>query len=131
MLKIGKIADFQCHHIEHQLGAYTDCNHGRGLAVLHPALYRRIYLSNARRFARFARRVWGITPMATEEETALAGVDALAAFIREIGLPTTLTELGIPEDTDLRTAAESCRISAGCCRQLTHEEIHGILVECR
>ena len=58
-------------------------------------------------------------------------MDAPAAFLREIGLPTTLTELGIPEDTDLRAVAESCRISAGCSRQLTHEEIHGILMECK
>ena len=26
ILKIGKITDFQAHQIEHQLGAYTDCN---------------------------------------------------------------------------------------------------------
>ena len=36
ILKIGKVTDFQCHQMEHQLGAYTDCNHGAGLAVLHP-----------------------------------------------------------------------------------------------
>ena len=40
ILKIGKVTDFQCHMLEHQLGAYTDCNHGQGLAVLHPVLYR-------------------------------------------------------------------------------------------
>jgi alcohol dehydrogenase YqhD (iron-dependent ADH family) len=28
MLKIGKKTDFQAHMLEHQLGAYTDCNHG-------------------------------------------------------------------------------------------------------
>ena len=31
ILKIGKVTDFQAHQIEHQLGAYTDCNHGQGL----------------------------------------------------------------------------------------------------
>ena len=35
ILKIGKVTDFQCHMIEHQLGAYTNCNHGAGLAVIH------------------------------------------------------------------------------------------------
>lgn len=35
ILKIGKVTDFQAHQIEHQLGAYTDCNHGQGLAVIH------------------------------------------------------------------------------------------------
>ena len=42
ILKIGKVTDFQAHQIEHQLGAYTDCNHGQGLAVIHPVLYRHI-----------------------------------------------------------------------------------------
>ncbi|MFR2954718.1 MAG: iron-containing alcohol dehydrogenase, partial [Clostridium sp.] len=36
IIKLGKRCDFQCHQMEHQLGAYTDCNHGEGLAVLHP-----------------------------------------------------------------------------------------------
>lgn len=36
VLKIGKVTDFQAHQIEHQLGAYTNCNHGASLAVIHP-----------------------------------------------------------------------------------------------
>lgn len=130
MLKIGKITDFQCHQMEHQLGAYTDCSHGKGLAVLHPALYRHICPYGESRFARWAQNVWGIAPGASEGETALAGVEALAGFIRRIGLPTTLRELGIPADTDLRAIADSTNISAGCCRQLTHDEIYEIFTEC-
>ena len=130
ILKIGKITDFQCHQIEHQLGAYTDCNHGAGLAVLHPALYRHIYKANPARFARFAQNVWGIAPKGSEEETALAGVNALADFIKEIGLPTSFTELGIPADTDLRAIADTANLTAGCCKKLTHDEIYDILREC-
>lgn len=37
VLKIGKVTDFQAHQIEHLLGAYTNCNHGAGLAVIHPS----------------------------------------------------------------------------------------------
>lgn len=131
VLKIGKITDFQAHQIEHQLGAYTNCNHGAGLAVIHPVLYRHIYRSGAERFARFAQNVWGIAPKNTTEETALAGVEALSSFIKEIGLPTTFAELGIPADTDFRAIAESTNITAGCCKKLTHDEIYDILVECK
>ena len=131
ILKIGKTTDFQCHMIEHQLGAYTDCNHGAGLAVLHPVLYRHIYKEGAARFARFAQNVWGVTANGSEEETALAGINALADFIREIGMPTTFTELGISADTDLRAVADSTVITAGCCKKLTHDEIYEILCECR
>ena len=131
VLKIGKITDFQGHMLEHQLGAYTDCNHGAALAVIHPVLYRHIYSANPARFARWAQNVWGIAPKATEAETALAGVDALADFIREIGLPTSFAELGIPADTDFRAVADSTVLTPGCCKQLTHDELYEILCECR
>ena len=131
VLKIGKVTDFQAHMIEHQLGAYTNCNHGKGLAVIQPVLYRHICKAGAVRFARFAQNVWGITPKETEEATAFAGVEALTAFIKEIGLPTTFAELGIPEDTNLRSVADSTNITPGCCKKLTHDEIYEILLECR
>ena len=130
ILKIGKVTDFQCHMIEHQLGAYTNCNHGAGLAVIHPPLYRHICKDGAARFARWAQNVWGIAPKGSDEETALAGVEALADFIREIGLPTTFAELGIPASTDLRAVADSTVLTPGCCKKLTHEEIYEILKEC-
>lgn len=131
ILKIGKVTDFQCHMIEHQLGAYTNCNHGAGLAVIHPVLYRHICKDGAARFARFARNVWGIAPLSNDEATALAGVEALAAFIKEIGLPTTFAELGIPADSDLRAVADSTVLTAGCCKKLTHDEVYEILQECK
>lgn len=133
ILKIGKATDFQAHMIEHQLGAYTDCNHGCGLAVIHPALYRHIYTGAVERFAHFAVTVWGVSAEGkTREETALAGIQALADFIKEIGLPTNFAELGIEADEAmLRAVAETSNIQAGCCRKLTTEEIFEILMECR
>ena len=132
VLKIGKVTGFQAHQIEHQLSAYTNCNHGAGLAVIHPVLYRHIYKSGAARFARFARfaqNVWGIAPKGSDGETA-AGIDALAAFIKEIGLPTSFAELGIPADTDFRAITDSTNVTAGCCKKLTRDEICEILQEC-
>ncbi len=131
ILKIGKVTDFQGHQIEHQLGAYTDCNHGCGLAVIHPALYRHMYKEAPARFARFAQVVWGVDPTGrTEKETALAGIDALAAFIKEIGLPTTFTEMGITDESVLRATADTCNLTAGCCKKFDREEIFQLLKEC-
>ena len=98
-------------------------------------LYRHICTANLAHFARFAENVWGIRDNGADalRTTRLvkAGIDALAAFIREIGLPTTFAELGIPEDTDLRAVADSTNVSAGCCKKLTHDEIYQILLECK
>ena len=125
ILKLGKMTDFQCHMIEHQIGAYTDCNHGQGLAVLHPILYRHIYKSAEEKFRRWAQEVWLV-------QDADEGIDFLADFIREIGLPATFTEMGIIlNDATIRAIADSTIITPGCCKQLTPDEIVEILNECK
>ena len=124
ILKLGKQTDFQCHMLEHQLGAYTDCNHGQGLAVLHPVLYRHIYKSAEDKFNRWAQEVWLV-------QNAEDGIDALEDLIREVGLPTTLTEMGITLDDETRRAiVDSTIITPGCCKQLTADELYEILKEC-
>lgn len=132
ILKIGKATDFQCHMLEHQLGAYTDCNHGQGLAVLHPVLYRHMMPEANYQFARLAVEVWGIEPAGkTEAELATDFVDALANFIREIGLPTTFAEMNIPADTDFKAIADSTVLTGGCVKKFTREELLEVLLECR
>lgn len=131
MLKIGKTTDFQCHMLEHQLGAYTDCNHGQGLAVLHPVLYRHMLPEAAPQFARMATEVWGITAEGkTEMELAEAFIRALADFIKEIGLPSTLQEMGIGEDTDFKAIADTTMLMGGCVKKFTPDELLAVLKEC-
>lgn len=131
MLKIGKTTDFQCHMLEHQLGAYTNCNHGEGLAVLHPVLYRHMMPEANMQFARLAVEVWDVDPAGkTETELAEAFVEALAEFIKEIGLPTRLKEMSIPEDTDFKVIADSTILTGGCAKRFTADELYEILREC-
>lgn len=131
IIKLGKRMDFECHQMEHQLGAYTNCNHGAGLAVLHPVYYRHIYKDGLSKFQKFAVNVWGVSPDGkTDEELARAGVEALADFIKEIGLPTTLRELGVNETIDLEAIANSCNLAPGSFKKMTHEEILEIFREC-
>lgn len=130
VIKMGKRCDFECHNMEHQLGAYTNCSHGCGLAVLHPVYYRHIYKDGLSKFVRFAENVWGIARSGkTDEELAMAGIDALAEFIKEVGLPTTLKELGA-DKLQLKEIADSCGISQGSYKIMTHQEILAIFQEC-
>ena len=130
-LKLGKVTDFQCHQIEHQLGAYTNCNHGQGLAIIHPIVYKHIYKDGLEKFVRFAKEIWNVDAKnKTDDEVALLGIEALSDFIKEIGLPTSLKELNITDIQILKSVADSSNISVGCCKQLTHEEIFEILKEC-
>lgn len=131
IIKLGKRCDFECHQMEHQLGAYTNCNHGAGLAVLHPVYYRHIYKEGLAKFKQFAVNVWDVsTDGRTDEEIALAGIDALEDFIVEIGLPVTLQDLGANESTDLKAIADSCNLAPGSYKKMTHEEIFEIFKEC-
>lgn len=126
ILKVGRVTDFQCHQMEHQLGAYTDCNHGQGLAVIHPAYYRHIVKDAEEKFAKFGREVFGV-------DTAEKAVEALADFIRECGLPTKMSELRSKAEITpelLRNVADTCNIIKTDPRELTHDEIYDILMEC-
>lgn len=128
MLKLGKVTDFQCHMIEHAVGAYTDCNHGQGLAVIHPVFYRHLLDAGKEKLARMAENVWKVKGITTEE-TAMRGIEALEAFIREIGLPTHWSEMDITDESLLRAAADTCIILPGCCRKFSGNEIFEILKE--
>ncbi len=99
MLGVSKAQDWTVHQIEHQVGAFTDCAHGIGLAVITPAYLTYIYKHGLKKFVRYAVNVWNINPTDKSDEiTALEGIAALASFIEELGIPTTLRELGVTED---------------------------------
>ena len=126
ILKVGRLTDFQAHQMEHQLGAYTDCNHGQGLAVIHPAYYRHILKDAPEKFQRFGKEVFGV-------ETAEQSVDALADFIRECGLPTKMGELRSKTPITpelLRNVADTCNVIRCNPRELSRDEIYDILMEC-
>lgn len=126
ILKVGRLTDFQAHQMEHQLGAYTDCNHGQGLAVIHPAYYRAILQDAREKFTRFAQVVFG-------KENAEEGIDALSAFIAECGLPTKMGQLQSKVEITpdlLRQVADSCNLIKTGPRQLTRDEVYTILCQC-
>lgn len=126
---VSKTQDWEVHMIEHQIGAYTDCPHGLGLAVVSTAYYKYIYQEGLDKFVRFATQVWGIDPLGkTQEEVAMAGIDALIAFIKELGLPTTLRELGVtPEMLPLIAAST---YPGGGYKKLDQEDILSVLKAC-
>lgn len=126
ILKCGRLTDFQAHQIEHQLGAYTDCNHGQGLAVIQPVYYRHILKDAEGKFIRFAKEVFG-------KDTAEAGLDALDTLIRECGLPTKLCQLKSTVEITpeiLRKVADTSNIIKSNPRELSRDEIFDILMEC-
>ena len=126
---VSKSQDWMPHHIEHQLGAYTDCPHGLGLSVVSMPYYRYIYKYGLDKFVRFAMNVWGVNPESkTPDEIALEGINCLEAFSMELGIPKTLRELGCTEDM-LRKIADTTSV-CGSYKILTPDEIYLILKQC-
>ena len=92
---VGRVSDFGSHQIEHELSALYDVAHGAGLAVVFPAWMRYQMHKDVMRFAQFAVRVYRCDmDFEHPERTALAGIEAHEAFLKDIGMPITLKELG-------------------------------------
>ena len=88
-------------------------------------------------YACLATRVPAGEPITAEKlrrvEGAEAAVDALADFIQECGLPTKLSQLKSKAEITpalLRQVADSTNLLPNGPRQLTHDEVYDILMEC-
>ncbi|MBQ7490226.1 MAG: iron-containing alcohol dehydrogenase [Bacteroidales bacterium] len=107
LLAVSKEQDWMVHMIEHQLGAYTDCAHGIGLAIISVPYYKHIYKYGLHRFVRFAKNIWHVDPTGkTDEAVALEGIKCLSDFIAEMGIPQRLRDVGATEEM-LHKIAES------------------------
>lgn len=123
---LGKAQDWEVHMIEHQLGAYTDCAHGMGLAAISIPYYRYVSKFGLDKFARFAREVWHINQEGmTKDQLAKAGIDALEQFVKESGMVTRLRDLNATEEM-LPLIANSTLLMGGY-KQMTPQEILEIL----
>jgi len=99
LLATGVETDWATHSIEHAVSAVYDIPHGGGLAIIFPNWMKYVYKENIPRFKRFAVEVWGVDPAGkTDEEIALAGIDAVRAFFNEIGAPSRLADYNIGDD---------------------------------
>lgn len=123
--------DFASHKLEHELGGMFDVAHGAGLAAIWGSWARYVYDARPDRFRRFAVNVMGITDSGTDQELALQGIEAMEAFYRSIGMPTSLEELGIaPTGQQIEELAEKCALAcggaAGSVKKLYREDMRNI-----
>ena len=121
---LGHEEDWACHGMEHALSGWVDTiTHGAGLAILTPAWMRYVWSENPERFVRFAERVMGVTPMATDEATIKLGIAKLFAFIQQMGLPTAIHEVTSEKpDFDHLADLSFGKGHLGGFKKLTHED---------
>lgn len=98
-LPVGVVTDWASHSIEHAVSAIYDIPHGGGLAIIFPQWMRYVYKENVARFKRFATHVWNVDPAGkSDEEIALAGIEATESFFKQIGAPTRLSDYNINDE---------------------------------
>lgn len=96
------------HMIEHALSAHHAITHGAGLAVLNPAWMRFAAKARPERFAQFAQRIFGLSVTDKDDiSLAMEGIDKFEDFLRSIGCPTRLSELGIGDELFSRYAEDA------------------------
>ncbi len=98
---VGRAQDWGTHHMDNELGINYGCSHGAGLALLFPYwMQYALKTQGPERFVMYASRVWGCQiNFEHPETTAMEGIQAFQRFMKDIGMPTTISELGgKPED---------------------------------
>lgn len=125
----GKSQDWMVHMIGQAIGAYTDATHGMTLSGVSIAYYRHILPYGLKKFVRFATAVWDIPAAGkTDEQIAGEGLDALLGWMKEIGVATEITSLGVTEEM-LEGIADATLFMNGGFKVLTREDILSILRE--
>lgn len=126
----GRAEDWASHMIGMEISAIYDSVHGATLTVLTPWWARYVYKNNLNRFAQFAVRVFDVEYDFDEpERTAVKGIDMLEAFFKDLGLPTTLTEIGITTNEKFEEMSKKffAHGPIGSIKPLTDKDCYNIL----
>lgn len=107
LLGVGRAQSWACHALEHELSAVYDVAHGGGLAVVVPAYFEAVYPHNPGIFYQWATNVMGVTPNRDTDGVIREGIRRLRFWYKELGLPQTMEELGLPHDADFEAMAQA------------------------
>lgn len=99
LLGLGREDDWSSHDIGHELSAFYGTTHGITLGIIFPAWMNYVYKTNINRFVQFATNVFNVNAEGKDkEEIALEGISAFKNFLKDIGVPTSLSEANLPGD---------------------------------
>lgn len=107
-VQAGTQSPFPVHMIEHSISAHHDVAHGAGLSAINASWMRFAAMRRPERFALFANRIFGVRQNGPADiDAAMEGIELLEAFLKNIGCPTSLGELGIGEELLERYAKDT------------------------
>lgn len=100
VITMGAQRGYCVHNLEKPMTGMFHRTHGEMLAILFPAWMEYCYKRNIPLFTRLAIKCFGAKMNYTHpEETIIEGINNLRHFIKDIGLPLYLHEVGITEES--------------------------------
>lgn len=134
---IGHGHEWTTHALGNPFSARYDATHGATLSAMFPHWARYVMDADPARFAQFAVNVFGTDPdFSDPKATGLRGIAAYERWCHAIGMPTSISEMGIdPSDEDLRMMARDiCAERGGTCgtfRVLDADDVEKIFQNAR
>ena len=129
LIACGKSTDWEVHMLGQAIGAVTDATHGMTLSAVALPYYRLVMPYGVEKFARFATSVFDVPADGkTDEQLAEAGLEALSAWMDEIGVVRHASELGLTEE-NIPAAVKATIILDGGYHKLTTDEVEQIFRE--
>lgn len=127
LISRGKSADWMVHMLGQAVGGHTNATHGMTLAAVSLPYYHYIMPYGLAKFKRFAINVWDIKAEdKSDEQIASEGLEAMQAWMKELGLASNISELGATEDM-LEAITDSTFILEGGYKKLSRAEVSEIL----
>ncbi len=121
----GRKQDWSTHIMAHELGAIYDIPHGAIISVISPAWMKYVYHVNTARFTQFAERIF-------DEQSIVIAINKYRQFLKTLGMPENLRELGISDMSDFKEISNRCvrnmqSGTIGNFKRLSPEDILNIL----
>lgn len=92
----GRGGSYPLHALQHVVGAHYDISHGRGLALLLPALMDYTMPARPEKFVELGQNVFDLSFDTDDiEHAAKLSIDAMKGWLASIGRYLTFTDLGI------------------------------------
>ena len=130
LIGVGVPQDWATHGIGHELTAFHGIDHARTLAIVLPGVMKIKRNEKKDKILQYGKRIWGITT-GTDDEKIDAAIAKTAGFFESLGLPTTLPDYGVSEESVTRIVArfEKRRYKLGEKADIGYQEIEQILMD--
>ena len=102
------------HQLGHVLSARHDLAHGATLSIIMPAWMKCLYNTRIESYVQFADRIFGIEiGTRSKEAAAIEGIERFEEFLKDINVPTRLSEVNVKADEIDDLTDDVVRISFG------------------